>query len=106
MIKKLLLVPFLLIATIAFSQEKTISKLSAAPNPFVTNTIISFNTSLEKKTTLSIKNVLGKTVFRKIITAKKGKNSISFSKNNLQSGMYIYTIQNSKQIVSKRFVIK
>ncbi len=34
MIKKLLFILFLCVTTIGFSQEKTIEKLSAAPNPF------------------------------------------------------------------------
>lgn len=106
MVKKLLFITFLFIATIGFSQEKSIEKLSAVPNPFTRSTTISFNSGVEQNVTLSVKNVLGKTVFRKIYAIKKGKNSIPFYKNDLQSGMYIYTLQNRKQIVSKRFVIK
>ncbi len=106
MVKKLLFITFLLISTIGFSQEKSIEKLSAAPNPFTRSTTIFFNSTGNQNITLSVKNVLGKTVFKKLYAIKKGKNSIPFSKNNLQSGMYIYTLQNRKQIVSKRFVIK
>ena len=54
----------------------------------------------------SVKNVLGKTVYRKKITMKSGKNTIPFYKNDLPTGMYIYSIQNKKKTISKRFVIK
>ncbi len=106
MIKKILFVLFLLITTIGFSQEKSIDKLSAAPNPFINTTKITFNASNSSSIILSVKNVLGKTVFKKTYKTKTGKNSIAFYKNDLQTGMYIYSIQDKKKIISKRFVIK
>ncbi len=105
MVKKLLFISFLLISAVGFSQ-KTMKNLSAAPNPFVANTTISFESSAHQKTIIIIQNVLGKTVFSKQITASKGKNSIPFSRNNLHAGIYIYTIRNSKETISKRFVIR
>ena len=105
MIKKVLFTLFLFTATLAFSQ-KSLSKLSAVPNPFVIETKITFNSDSNQTIVLRVKNVLGKTVYTKKHKIKKGKNSIPFSKNDLRSGMYIYAIQNSKELVSKRFVIK
>ena len=105
MIKKVLFTLFLFSATMAFSQ-KSLSKLSAVPNPFVTETKITFTSDSDQTIFLRVKNVLGKTVYSKEHKIKKGKNSIPFSKNDLRSGMYIYAIQNSKELVSKRFVIK
>ena len=81
-------------------------KLSAYPNPFTTETKITFESTSPQTITLSVRNVLGKTIYRKQIKVKRGKNSIPFQKDNLRSGMYIYAIQNSKELVSKRFVIK
>ena len=92
-------------ATLAFSQ-KSLTKLSAVPNPFVNETKITFVSETDQTIVLSIKNVLGKTVYTDRLKVKKGKNSIPFSKGNLRSGMYIYAIQNNKELVSKRFVIK
>ncbi|MFD2566174.1 T9SS type A sorting domain-containing protein [Pseudotenacibaculum haliotis] len=105
MIKKVLFTLFLFTATLAFSQ-KSLTKLSAAPNPFVNETKIIVVSNSDQTITLSIKNVLGKTVYTKRVKVKKGRNSIPFSRNNLRSGMYIYAIQNSRELVSKRFVIK
>ncbi len=105
MIKKLLFIALLLISAVSFSQ-KTMKNLSAAPNPFVSSTTISFESSTQQKTLITIQNVLGKIVFSKQITVNKGKNSIPFHRNNLHSGIYIYTIRNNKETVSKRFVIR
>lgn len=106
MIKKILFILFLSLSVLGFSQEKSIQKLAAAPNPFTNYTNISFNASTKSKVTFSVKNVLGKTVFKKLVATKTGKNTIPFYKNNLPTGVYIYSIQNEKKIISKRLVIK
>ena len=106
MIKKILFILFLCISTIGFSQEKSIAELSATPNPFVNSTNILFTSKKASTLIFTVKNILGKTVFKKTFKTEKGKNSIPFSKGNLLSGMYIYTLQDSKNILSKRFVIQ
>lgn len=106
MIKKLLFISFLFISIIGFSQEKSIDKLVATPNPLVTNTTIKFESNNNQDVYLSVRNVLGKTVFRRKIASRKGVNSFYFERGNLKSGMYIYTIQTGKERLSKRFVIR
>lgn len=106
MIKKILFVLFLSITTLGFSQEKSIDGLSAAPNPFTNSTKISFLSATNSTVLFTVKNVLGKTVFKKSIPSKAGKNNIPFYKNDLPTGMYIYSIQDKKKIISKRFVIR
>lgn len=105
MIKRLLFVLFMFSATLAFSQ-KSLTKLSAVPNPFTTQTQIKFVSDSDQSIIFSVKNVLGRTVYTKKLKIKKGKNSIPFSKDALRSGMYIYAIQNNRELISKRFVIK
>ncbi|GGH01186.1 hypothetical protein GCM10011416_19840 [Polaribacter pacificus] len=105
MVKKLLFIFFLVFSTAVFSQ-KTLQKLSAAPNPFKEKTSIKFESTKDQEIILIIKNMLGKSVFSKKHSIKKGDNSIPFSRNNLQAGMYIYLIQGPSDLVSKRFVIK
>ena len=106
MIKKILFILFLFMAIIGFSQENLITKLSAAPNPFTTSTNISF-TALENGIILfNVKNILGRSVHQKQLKIRKGENSISFYKEDLVPGIYIYTIQNKKNMFSKRLVIK
>lgn len=114
--KKILLILFLSISTNLLAQKsdqetpakqnRSIENVRAYPNPLISETKISFRSSLNTITILKIKNLLGKTVYAKEFMAKKGNNSILFSKNNLDSGMYIYAIQNKSEIISKRLVIK
>jgi hypothetical protein len=106
MIKKILFILFLSITSLGFSQEKTIDGLSAAPNPFTNSTKISFTSTSSTNILFTVKNVLGKTVFKKNFLIKSGKNTIPFYKNNLSKGMYIYSIQNKEKTTSKRLVIR
>ena len=106
MTKKLLFILLLLISFIGFSQEKPLESLSAAPNPFTSTTQIVFSSSFDSSIQLTVINILGTTVFKKTYKTKVGKNIIPFYKNDLAPGMYIYSIQYSNSIISKRFVIK
>ena len=104
--KFIFLLLFLFFASISFSQEKSIEKLSAAPNPFSNSTIITFHSENDSKTTLTVKNILGKVVYQKSLETIKGNNSLTFLKGDLTAGIYIYTIQNKENNISKRLVIQ
>ena len=105
MIKKLLFISFLFLSIAVFSQ-KTLQKLTAAPNPFATKTNIKFTSTKNQIVFFVVKNMIGKSVYIKKHSVKKGKNQLPFYRNNLQAGMYIYTIQSQKETISKRFVIQ
>ncbi len=87
-------------------QGKTISNVSAFPNPSNNKTLVSFDSTLEQTVFFEVKNVLGKSVYKQKHIAISGLNEISFQKENLTAGMYIYSIQTDTEIVSKRLVIK
>ena len=106
MLKKLLFVFLFFTISISFSQEKSIEKLSAAPNPFSNATIITFHSESDSKTILTVKNILGKVVYQKSVETVKGNNSLTFLKGDLTAGIYIYTIQNKENTISKRLVIQ
>lgn len=109
MIKKILFILLLSISFVGFSQEKvekTIESLSAAPNPFTNSTKITFTVKEKTAVYFTVKNVLGKTVYKKTIVTVVGKNTIPFYKDNLATGMYIYSIRDKYKTTSKRFVIK
>ena len=106
MVKKILFLFIFLVALSGFSQEKSIDKLVASPNPFINNTTIYFNAKKEQTIIFTVRNVLGKTVFTKEMITSKGRNSFPFERLDLKTGMYIYAIQSKDEIISKRFVIK
>lgn len=119
--KKLLLITFLLFTTLSFAQQYdkqnknvieknktilTLTSITASPNPFNVRTNIRFQSSKNQKIEFSVKNLLGKKIYSQHIEAKTGLNKITFEKNSLIKGMYIYTLQSETEIASKRLVIK
>lgn len=88
------------------SQENTIYQVVAFPNPFSVSSQIIFRSSIEQPVLFEVKNVLGKIVYTSEILAVSGINKINFEKNDLVSGMYIYSIQTNNRTTSKRLVIK
>ena len=118
--KKLLFITFLLIFTISFAQQNeirdsssdnkepptTISSVLAYPNPFSVKTQVSFHSTEEQVVEFTVKNLLGKTVYREKINAKVGYNTVPFYRSNIGKGMYIYSLQTDTELVSKRMVIR
>jgi len=118
--KKLLLITFLLIFTFSYAQEKdtrdvikknepttiTLTSVSASPNPLTIRTRISFRSTKNQLVEFTVKNLVGKTVYKIRINTKTGVNSLLFNRNDLNNGMYIYSLQSDSEVVSKRLVIR
>ncbi len=118
MVKKLLLFIFLVtISSAVFSQQResnsiakdstmAIKNIVASPNPFSVTTKIKFNTDAVFEIAFSVKDLIGNTVYLKKYTTKIGLNTISFYRDKLDSGIYIYSIKTNNEIISKRIVVK
>ena len=117
--KKLLLITFLLVFTFSYAQEKdgrtvikknvpttTLTSLTASPNPLTVRTRINFTSTKNQLVEFTVKNLVGKTVYTERISAKNGINTFLFNRNDLNNGMYIYSVQSDSEIVSKRLVIR
>jgi len=110
MIKYLHFILLIFLTVSIYSQNtstiNSIDKVTAYPNPFSVESKIDFNSNIPQIVIFEIKNILGKSMFRKTIFATIGKNTFIFHKNHLASGMYIYSLQSKTDIISKRLVIK
>jgi len=119
--KKLLLLFFVFCVSFSFAQQTeseknmdsgkksdsiTLTSVSAYPNPFSSKTQISFKSSKNQQIEFNIKNLLGTTIYKELLTAKVGQNVLPFMKDNLTKGMYIYILKSENEIVSKRLVIR
>jgi hypothetical protein len=120
MVKKLLSILFLLtFSTAIFAQdiesedknilEKSISGIHdvmASPNPFSVTTRIRFMADEEFEIDFFVKDLLGNTIHAEKVKTKKGSNSIPFYRDDLESGIYIYSLKTKSKVISKRIVIK
>ncbi len=120
--KKLLLILCLFMVGFSFAQQrsgnryvhnerlyekpKTIKAVKVTPNPFYEDAKVVFKSTKPQEVIFSVKNLLGKVVYSKRIKVKRGVNKILFQRNSLQSGMYLYSLQTTSEIVIKRLVIR
>lgn len=83
-----------------------IQNIMATPNPFSVTTKIKFISLAKLDVVLCVKDLIGNTVYTKKIKTKIGMNSIPFFRDQLASGIYIYSVKSGNEEFSKRLVIK
>jgi len=76
------------------------------PNPLNNNAKIQFISGNFTDIVFTLFNHLGEKIEERNIAAIRGVNDIEISANNYASGMYLYSINNGMQIVSKRMIIE
>ena len=120
MVKKLLAILFILtFSTAIFAQDDDakdleilenalngIHEVMASPNPFSVATRIRFLSDEEYEMDFMVKDLLGNTIHAEKLKSKKGNNSITFFRDELESGIYIYSLKTKTKVISKRIVIK
>jgi len=75
------------------------------PNPVNDQSKIQFIAGEPKDVIFSVFNYLGEKMDDQIIAANRGVNNIFIDANNYPNGMYLYSINNGRKIISKRMVI-
>ena len=75
-----------------------------APNPFTEFTNIQFNAPKSDNVVFEVVDMFGRSVYTEKIAAIKGVNTYQFS-HDLSAGIYMYTINNGKESISKRMIV-
>ena len=75
------------------------------PNPVNDNAKIQFISGSSADVVFTVFNYLGEKIEERNIAANRGVNDIEINANNYANGMYLYSINNGMQIVSKRMVV-
>ena len=75
-----------------------------APNPFTEFTNIQFNAPKSDNVAFEVVDMFGRSVYADKIAATKGVNTYQFS-HDLSAGIYMYTINNGKESISKRMIV-
>jgi hypothetical protein len=86
------------------STENIKNNITVYPNPFVENTTISFNSEKESKSVLNILDISGNVVKQIPVITTKGKQNISLSLENCNSGFYFYQISRENSIYTGKLV--
>lgn len=75
------------------------------PNPFTGVTTMRYNTVKEETITLKVFNMLGGLVAENKYRSQKGTNTLEFDAAKLSGGMYIYTISNGTETVTRKMTV-
>jgi hypothetical protein len=76
------------------------------PNPFNTTSVISYRATKAGQFTFDIHGVDGKVVLRRAVTANPGENRIIIDRAGLAPGVYMYSLSNGSDRLSRRMVIQ
>ena len=76
------------------------------PNPLNSNAKIQFISGISADVFFTVYNNLGKKIEERNIAASRGVNNIEISAKDYANGMYLYSINNGIQVVSKRMIIE
>ena len=76
------------------------------PNPINDNAKIQFISGNSADVVFTVFNYLGEKIEERNIAASRGVNDIEISAKDYANGMYLYSINNGIQVVSKRMIIE
>ncbi len=76
-----------------------------APNPFNGTTEIDYSSAMSGKVNLKVFNVLGSTVMNRTYDAKTGMNQVFINSKELAPGIYMYSLSNGIQTITKRMIV-
>jgi hypothetical protein len=76
-----------------------------APNPFSRQTNIPLNSKVNGKILLKVSDLLGNVVLSEEREVLRGINNLSLDAAKFEAGIYLYTISDGKNSVTRRFVV-
>jgi Secretion system C-terminal sorting domain len=75
------------------------------PNPFVSFTDIGFFTLTQGFVEFKVVNLIGKEMIRLVLETDPGRNNIRFDGSDFMPGVYVYSISNGSQTLTRRMII-
>ena len=75
------------------------------PNPFNGTTEIDYSSAMSGKVNLKVFNVLGSAVMNRTCDAKTGMNQVFINSKELAPGIYMYSLSNGIQTITKRMIV-
>jgi len=80
--------------------------LNNVPNPVNSSTTIQFELLNNSSVVLFVYDINGTEIYNKKVNTVNGLNSIEFSTENLENGVYVYGIQSDDKIAIQRMVVQ
>jgi Secretion system C-terminal sorting domain len=86
-------------------QQNSLSFINVSPTIAKENIELQFTSALANDTKIQILNTLGESITSINYKSKAGINALNISTQTLAEGIYILSLQNSKQTIVKRFIV-
>ncbi len=86
--------------------EDNFSLFQNYPNPSLGITDIRFNSSKSNDVIFKVYNLLGEEIESRLISSLKGINTINLNTQSYSEGVYLYSINNGFEILTRRMIIK
>lgn len=77
----------------------------AVPNPSVGNTNFLFNLPRAAKARVQVFNLVGEKLWDRSLAGKQGANAVAFDAHELESGVYLYTVEAGGHTYTSRLVV-
>jgi hypothetical protein len=77
-----------------------------APNPFNETTHIRFNSPKSENIIFKVYNLLGEEIESQLLSSSIGINTIKLNTFSYSEGVYLYSINNETQVLTKRMIVK
>jgi hypothetical protein len=89
---------------VEFVNTSKFTVLVPQPNPFNATVTLSYYSPAPYAVTLQIYNVLGNKIYEEKMISSKGENVFKFNGATLKSGVYIYSVNNGKEHITKQLI--
>ena len=76
-----------------------------SPNPFSDFTQIEYSNPVQGFVELKVVNLIGKELYHRVLEAEAGRNLIRLEGEDFTPGVYIYSLSNGTQTITRRMVI-
>jgi hypothetical protein len=86
--------------------NQTFELRSPFPNPVENHAKIQFISGKSDDIVFRVYNLLGKQIYLRKIRATRGVNTIDINTSSYSEGIYLYSINNGRQVITKRMVVK
>ena len=98
--------PDLLIGVEEFASANEIQVTQNMPNPFIGLTTIKVSTKTATLVTIEVSNIMGQSMYTLNAGIINGTQEIKLSAENLESGIYFYTVRVGNESITKKMIVE
>ncbi len=86
--------------------QNAFTLLQNSPNPAANFTNVKFETGKSEDVTIQVTNLVGGVALQKLVKSKKGENVVRIDTSNLETGIYLYSIQTNEKKLTRKMIVQ